>query len=154
MGANLGERERTIRAAIARLESHPALDVEAVSELIETAPVGGPPQPLYINGAARLSTDLPPRELLALMHRVEDEFGRRRATRWGARTLDLDLLLYDELACDSPELTLPHPRMHERRFVLAPLAQVGADALHPTTGRTVGELLEQLERDEETASPR
>ena len=148
MGANLGERENTIRAALARLDAHAAVEVEAVSDLVETTPVGGPPQPNYVNAAARLKTNLAPLALLELLHRTESHFGRRRTRRWGPRTLDLDLLLYDHVALDTPEITLPHPRMHERLFVLEPLAQVGPDAVHPTSGRTVRELLAALEDED------
>lgn len=126
LGANLGDREGTIRAALDRLAATPGVRVAAVSRLIDTAPVGGPPgQPRFLNGAARLETTLPARALLERLLAIERELGRARAERWGPRTIDLDLLLYGERAIDEPDLVVPHPRMRERPFVLGPLAELG-----------------------------
>jgi len=146
LGANLGEREATIRAALDRLRAHPHIRVTAESSLIETAPVGGPPnQPAFLNGAAALETDLAPEALLAVLKETERALGRRPRGRWGAREIDLDLLLYGDRIVRTPRLTVPHPRLSERRFVLAPLAQVAPDALHPVTGRTVRQMLTGLD---------
>lgn len=145
LGANLGDRVRALRGALDELDRHPDIEVSAVSSFIETEPVGGPPgQPPFLNAAAELRTTLSPRRLLAVLQEVEDLFGRERKVRWGPRTLDLDLLLYEDRIIDEPDLRVPHPRMHERRFVLQPLAQIAPEARHPVLGRTMRELLEQL----------
>lgn len=129
LGANLGDREGNIRAALARLDATPGVRVERVSALRETAPVGGPPgQPPYLNGAARLSTTLAPRALLERLLAIEAALGRVRAERWGPRAIDLDLLLYDDLRIEEEDLSVPHPRMRERPFVMEPLAEIGYDA--------------------------
>ena len=148
LGANLGKRRETIDAALARLADHPAICVCAVSALIETAPVGGPAgQPNYLNGAAALETNLDPAALLAELKRIERDLGRRDGPRWGPRPIDLDILLYGDLVLASPDLTIPHPRLRERRFVLAPLAQIAPDAIDPVTGLAVRALLARLDAD-------
>ena len=148
LGANLGDRRAAIDAALARLDEHPAIRVRAVSALIETEPVGGPAgQPDYLNGAAAVETDLEPAALLAELKRIEHDLGRREGPRWGPREIDLDILLYDDLVLDSPDLTIPHPRLRERRFVLEPLAEIAPDATDPATGLTVRELVARLDAD-------
>ena len=128
-----------------RLVAQPQIAVAAVSCWRETAPVGGPPgQPPFLNGALLAETSLAPHDLLAALQQIENDLGRRRAERWGPRTIDLDLLLYDELVLDTPSLTLPHPRMAWRRFVLEPAAEVAGAMLHPTIGWTIARLLEHL----------
>jgi 2-amino-4-hydroxy-6-hydroxymethyldihydropteridine diphosphokinase len=130
LGANLGDREGTIRAALERLEG-----VVAVSRLRETDPVGFEDQPRFLNGAVELETELPPRVLLDRLLEVERSLGRTRdGPRFGPRTIDLDLLLYDDLELDEPGLTLPHPRLHERRFALEPLAELAPDLVVPGRG--------------------
>ncbi len=126
VGSNLGPRHATIHAGLRDLARVPGVRVVRVSALIQTDPVGPPNQGPYLNGAAELSTDLPPTDLLHAMLAVERLHGRDRSSgeRWGARTLDLDLLLYDDLVIDEPGLTLPHPRMHERAFVMIPLGEI------------------------------
>jgi 2-amino-4-hydroxy-6-hydroxymethyldihydropteridine diphosphokinase len=127
LGANLGDREATIRAALAALSDEDGIDVVAVSTLRETEPVGVGPQPRFINGAAELETTLGPRELLDRLLAVEQRLGRTRVPgEHGPRTLDLDLLLYGDEQIDEPGLTVPHPRLRERTFVLEPLAEIGA----------------------------
>jgi 2-amino-4-hydroxy-6-hydroxymethyldihydropteridine diphosphokinase len=151
LGANLGNRRENIDAALAALRSHPRIRVEAVSSFIDTAPVGGPPgQPIYLNGAARLSTDLAPAELLAECKRIERALGRREGPHWGPRPVDLDILLYDDLVVDEPDLIIPHINLRERRFALEPLAEIAPDACDPVTGRTVRELLARLEAGPES----
>jgi 2-amino-4-hydroxy-6-hydroxymethyldihydropteridine diphosphokinase len=125
LGANLGDREATIRAALDALADEDGIEVVAVSTLRETEPVGVGPQPLFLNGAAELETTLSARELLDRLLATEQRFGRVRVPGGhGPRTLDLDLLLYGDEQIDEPGLTVPHPRLHERAFVLEPLAEL------------------------------
>ena len=127
LGANLGDREATIRAALAALAKEDGIEVVAISTLRETEPVGVGPQPLFLNGAAELETTLTACELLDRLLATEQRFGRVRVHgEHGPRTLDLDLLLYGGEEIDEPGLTVPHPRLHERAFVLEPLAELGA----------------------------
>jgi len=137
LGANLGDRERTIRAALAELDGTPGVEVAAVSRLVETEPVGYLDQPRFLNGAAALETSLPPQELLDLLLAVERRFGRSRegVPPQGPRTLDLDLLLYGTARIEEPGLRIPHPRLHERRFVLEPLAELDPSLEVPGKGK-------------------
>jgi 2-amino-4-hydroxy-6-hydroxymethyldihydropteridine diphosphokinase len=139
LGANLGDREGTIRAAVADLPG-----VVAVSTLRETDPVGITDQPRFLNGVAVLETELAPRELLDVLLAVERRLGRERGRRWGPRTIDLDLLLYGDEVIDETGLTIPHPRLHERRFVLEPLADIAPKLVVPGYGR-VKDLLAKLD---------
>jgi len=125
LGANLGDREATIRAAVDALAEEDGIEVVAVSTLRETEPVGVGPQPRYLNGVAELNTSLRPRALLDCLLATEQRFGRVRVPgEHGPRTLDLDLLLFGDEQIDEPGLTVPHPRLHERAFVLEPLAEL------------------------------
>jgi 2-amino-4-hydroxy-6-hydroxymethyldihydropteridine diphosphokinase len=137
LGSNLGDRESTICGALAALASQPGVTVAAVSTLIDTEPVGVVDQPRFLNGVAALDTDLSARELLALLLDVEHRFGRRRegVPPQGPRTLDLDLVLYADAEIDEPGLTVPHPRLHERDFVLGPLAEVAPGLEVPGKGK-------------------
>ena len=139
LGANLGDREGTIRAAVAELPG-----VVAVSTLRETDPVGITDQPRFLNGVAALETRLAPRELLDVLLAVERLLGRERGQRWGPRTIDLDLLLYGDDVIDEAGLTIPHPRLHERRFVLEPLAELAPELVIPGRGR-LEDLLAELD---------
>lgn len=147
LGSNLGDRRATLEGAIAALEATPGVRVRRVSAFRETEPVGGPSgQGAYLNAAAVLETTLGPFELLPLLQAIEARFGRVRTVRWGERTLDLDLLLFDDRIIQTPDLSVPHPRLTERRFVLEPLAEVAPQAVEPRTRRTVSELLADLDR--------
>jgi 2-amino-4-hydroxy-6-hydroxymethyldihydropteridine diphosphokinase len=127
LGSNLGDRVAHLQHAIDVLAREDGVVVSAVSRVYETAPVGGPPQDAYLNAVVALDTTLAPRELLALAQGIENSAHRVRDERWGPRTLDVDVLLYDELELDDPDLTIPHPRMWERGFVLAPLRDVAPE---------------------------
>ena len=122
LGSNLGDRRRQLREAVDSLPG-----VVRVSPVYETEPVGGPPQPDYLNLVVEVETDLSPRALLGLCHRLESAAGRMPGERWGPRPLDVDVLLVDDLVVDEPDLTIPHPRMQERRFVMAPLADIAPE---------------------------
>ncbi|MBV8258864.1 MAG: 2-amino-4-hydroxy-6-hydroxymethyldihydropteridine diphosphokinase [Actinobacteria bacterium] len=137
LGSNLGDREATIRAAVAALGDEAGVEVVAVSTLRETDPVGYVDQPPFLNGVAELETELPARDLLERLLAVERRFGRVREgiPAQGPRTLDLDLLLYGDDELDEPGLTVPHPRLHERRFVLEPLAELAPGLVVPGRGR-------------------
>jgi 2-amino-4-hydroxy-6-hydroxymethyldihydropteridine diphosphokinase len=140
LGANLGDREGTLRAAVAALAAEDGIEVVALSALRETDPVGVGEQPRYLNGAVAVETTLAPRELFDRLLAIEHRFGRVRVPgEHGPRTLDLDLLLYGREQIDEPDLMVPHPRLHERRFVLEPLAELAADVVVP--GRGAVELL-------------
>jgi len=142
LGANLGDREANIRAALARLEESHVARVRRVSRLIETSPIGGPPgQPKYLNGAAEIETELVPLELLAALKEIEAAVGRVRRERWAAREVDLDILLYGDEILREAALEIPHPRMWEREFVLRPLAEIAPGAVDPLTKMTVAEHL-------------
>ncbi len=142
LGSNLGDRRRLLDDALQLLREQ--VRVTAVSSYHETEPVGGPPgQGAYLNAAAELQTDLAPREMLRLLLDVESRLGRVRQERFGPRTIDLDLLLYGEATSDDAEMTLPHPRMHERLFVLRPLVEIAPRARHPRLGLTVREMLDR-----------
>jgi 2-amino-4-hydroxy-6-hydroxymethyldihydropteridine diphosphokinase len=144
LGSNLGDSRSILAGTIDRFRSHPQIEVIAVSSWYKTAPIG-PPQPDYLNGCAILQTSLAPLDLLNILHSIESEFGRVRQERWGARTIDLDLLLYDDLIIDLPTLQVPHPRMLERAFVLVPLREIAPNAIEPKSGQSIFTLCKQLE---------
>jgi 2-amino-4-hydroxy-6-hydroxymethyldihydropteridine diphosphokinase len=135
LGANLGDREATLRQALDLLAAEPGVELRAVSTFRETDPVGYRNQPRFLNAAAKLETTLSPRELLDRMLAVERALGRERTgPRFGPRTIDLDLLLYGDETIDAPGLQVPHPRLHERRFALEPLAELDTDLELPGHG--------------------
>lgn len=142
LGSNIGDRAATIAAAIAALHAPPVLFVGAVSSNHETAPVGGPPgQSDYLNAAAQVETTLSPDQLLIQLLGVEQHLGRVRSEKNAPRTIDLDLLMFDNVVLDSQSLTIPHPRMHEREFVLAPLCEIAPNAIHPIQQSSIRALL-------------
>ena len=142
LGSNLGDREQLLRKAVAALGA--CIDDLRVSTFYETDPVGVGDQPRFLNAAAIGRTALTARDLLAALLDIESRCGRERPRAGAARTLDLDLILYNGLVTGEPGLTLPHPRFRERMFVLEPLADIAAEWVDPVTGRTVGELLSEL----------
>ncbi|WP_433247549.1 2-amino-4-hydroxy-6-hydroxymethyldihydropteridine diphosphokinase [Streptosporangium sp. CA-135522] len=145
LGSNLGERFDTLQGALDVLFDAPELDFVEVSPVYETDPVGGPEQGPYLNAVVIAQTTLEPRTLLDRAQGVENAFGRVRAERWGARTLDVDLIAVGDVVSDDPDLTLPHPRAHERAFVLVPWSQADPDAV--LSGRRVTDLLAGLDQD-------
>lgn len=141
VGSNLGDRLGTLQGCVTAIGGLPDTDVLAVSPVYETAPVGGPPQPDYLNAVLVTRTGLRPAGLLAATQRIEAEFGRvrdRRAERFGPRTLDIDIISYAGQVSGDPALTLPHPRAHERAFVLAPWHDIDAGAVLPGRGTVAG----------------
>lgn len=146
IGSNLGDRAAHIAAALASLAELPGTQTLKVSSLLETDPVGVTDQDKFLNGAVELETDLEPEELLDALQEIERDVGRVRTERWGPRTVDLDILLYDNRVIDTRRLRVPHPLMSGREFVLAPLAEIAPDVLHPTEGKTARELFESLRR--------
>lgn len=124
LGSNLGERTENIKEAITRLKNTPGITLCNASSLIETEPLGGPPQPKYLNGVIKIETDLSARMLLDRLQEIERALGRKRTIKNGPRTIDLDILLYGEEAIDEPDLKIPHPRMFEREFVMQPFLEI------------------------------
>lgn len=148
LGSNMGNKEAYLEQAVKALGAAEGCRAGAVSDFVVTAPYGYTEQDDFLNACMELHTLLPPKELLELLHRIEDKAERKREIRWGPRTLDLDILLYDDQVVDSRELQIPHVEMHKRDFVLRPLAQIGPFLRHPVLRKTVAELLEDMEQRE------
>lgn len=144
LGSNQGDRDLYILRAIAEIGKLPSSRITAVSSFYDTEAVGPVQQPDFLNAAIRLETPLPPEELLRELKRIETGLGRTGGVRWGPRRIDLDILLYGDLVMDTPELTIPHPRLHERRFVLEPLVEIASETVHPVMGQAVSQLLAEL----------
>ena len=146
VGSNLGDRIDHLRAGIAAIAGLDGVEITAVSALYETEPVGGPEQQgPYLNAALRVVTTRKAAGLLADLHRIEADRNRVRRIRWGPRTLDLDLLVHGSTIIDTTELHVPHPRQHERRFVLVPVCDVAPDVIHPVLNRRMSDLLADLD---------
>jgi 2-amino-4-hydroxy-6-hydroxymethyldihydropteridine diphosphokinase len=143
LGTNLGERLDNLHAAIDALA--PDVCVLAESHIYETPPWGYEDQPAFLNMVVKAETGLGPESLLKYLKRIEVELGREKSVRWGPRLIDLDILFYDDLIVDTPPLVIPHPRLHERAFVLVPLADVAAAYVHPLLGERVWELLQAVD---------
>jgi 2-amino-4-hydroxy-6-hydroxymethyldihydropteridine diphosphokinase len=144
LGSNLGDRARTIEAACDAICRLPRTCIAARSRLVETDPVGGPPQGRFLNGAALVETQLGARELLRELLGIERALGRERREPLGPRTIDLDLILYEDQVVHEAGVEVPHPRFRERRFVLEPLAEIAPEAVDPVSKKTVAELLAAL----------
>ena len=144
MGSNLGDKEGYIRGAVEKLKKSESCEVIRVSELIATKPYGGVEQDDFLNGCMEIETLLTPMELLELLHDIEAEADRKREIHWGPRTLDLDILFYDNEIIDLPELTVPHADMKNRDFVLGPLSEIAPHQWHPVYHKTVQEMWEEL----------
>jgi len=145
IGSNEGNRLAHISQAIKALGAVDGVHVVQMATIIETNPVGGPPQGPYLNTVVELETALTPLELLNALKAIERRFGRAPSSvRWGPRPIDLDILLYDDQVLETPTLIIPHPRMHERQFVLEPLVQIAPDIVHPLLKQPISELLKAL----------
>lgn len=149
LGSNEGDRELNLLRAVAEIGRLAGTRIMALSHFYDTQPVGPVPQGNFLNAVARLETSLAPDQLLAALQRIEtDIFRRKRTVHWGPRTMDLDILFYGDRHVTGGNLEIPHPRLHERRFVLEPLAELAPDLVHPLLGKTVRELLDGLDRTE------
>lgn len=148
IGSNIGDKKAYLDFAVSRLRENEKCRIERISSFITTAPVGGVEQDDFLNGCIAIDTILSPHELLDLLHDIENEAGRTREIHWGPRTLDLDILLYDEIVMHDETLTIPHPEMHKREFVLVPLSEIAPYAYNPVTNRRAAEMLTKLREEE------
>lgn len=141
LGTNLGDKEKNLKEAIRILKEHEGINIIRESSFYITEPVGYENQPDFLNAVVQIETNLSPFELLEACRFVENELKRERIIRWGPRIIDVDILLYEDLVIASDELSIPHPRMHERKFVLEPLAEIAPNVIHPSLKITVKKLL-------------
>jgi 2-amino-4-hydroxy-6-hydroxymethyldihydropteridine diphosphokinase len=152
-GSNLDDRVRTCRQAVERLRRQPRISLEKVSAFYRSEPVGFTDQEWFLNGVLICQVDLTPEALLDITLHIENSLGRTREQRWGPRTLDLDLLFFGTQHLAGPRLTIPHPRLHERRFVLVPLVEIAPDWIHPVLHATMLELLSRLAPEGQDVQP-
>lgn len=145
LGSNMGDSQKTLESALQRLDETPNIKVKNYSSWYKTTPIG-PSQAEFLNGCAVLEVGLAPHDLLNILLKIEDEFGRVRQERWGPRTLDLDLILYEDLILNTPNLTIPHPEMLQRAFVLVPLAEIAPNMIEPQSGLSIRELSAKVEQ--------
>jgi 2-amino-4-hydroxy-6-hydroxymethyldihydropteridine diphosphokinase len=151
LGSNSGDRVGYIQQALCLLQDRAGIGVLSTSSFYETEPVGDPDQEWFVNAAVALETTLPPAAMLDICQQIEQQLGRQRdpQRRWGPRTIDIDLLFYDQLILQEPHLTLPHPRMHQRAYALVPLLEINPRMVHPVLGKTVEQLHQDLTFPEE-----
>ena len=150
LGSNMGDREGYINRAVSALKAHSQIRVKKVSDMICTKPYGVVEQEDFLNGAAEVETLLAPEELLSAVHGIENAAGRTRVMHWGPRTLDIDILFYDKLVCESEDLVIPHPDIRNRDFVLEPLCMLAPNLRHPVLEKTVAQLLQDLDEEKKT----
>jgi len=145
LGSNLGNSQETLKLALETIANIEGITIKKYSSFYQTAPIG-PEQPDYINACALLETTLEPNQLLETLQNIENKFGRVRQERWGARTLDLDIIIYGDLILNTPDLIIPHLLMNERAFVLIPLAEIAPDLIEPKSGLTINQLLAKIDQ--------
>ncbi|MFH0771339.1 MAG: 2-amino-4-hydroxy-6-hydroxymethyldihydropteridine diphosphokinase [Candidatus Omnitrophota bacterium] len=148
LGSNLGDRRKNIETATEKLKCSPEINLIKVSGLLESDPVGGPPQGKFLDGAVEIRTTLSPRELLTLLKQIEKEVGRISSpVRWDPREIDLDILLFGDLKIDEQDLKIPHPLLHLRRFMLEPLCEIAPEVIHPVLEKSIVEIFSELGAD-------
>ncbi len=145
LGSNLGDRQKNIEKAIKLIRNQPLVKVNKISPIYETEPVGFREQGWFLNLAIEIETTILPQELLAVLQGIETELGKKLERKWGPRTIDIDIILYDDIILELPDLQIPHKLMHTRAFVLIPLAQIAPNIKHPVLNKTIQELLNELE---------
>lgn len=144
LGSNLGDRERNLRSAYGHITTIQEIQPVRLSRFYETAPSGGPPQPMFLNAVLDIKTLLSPHQLLERFQHIENLMGRVRTVKWGPRTIDIDILLYGDTIVDDEQLKIPHPLMHMRLFVLEPFVEIAPDAIHPVLKKPIVQLYKEL----------
>ncbi len=144
LGSNLGDRKKNIQTAVNLLEKEKKIEIIKQSKIIETEPYGNLNQPDFLNCVVEVQTDLNPEHLLEICHKIENELGRIRKEKWGPRTIDLDILFIDDYVIRTPDLVVPHPEVHLRRFVLTSMVEIAPDFVHPVLNKTMKEIYNNL----------
>ncbi len=144
LGSNLGNKKENIQRALDLLNNTEGILILKVSSLYETEPVGYEDQDWFINAVAQIETSIPPQEILKIFKEIETQIGREESIRWGPRKIDLDILFYDQLIYKSSDLEIPHPRLHERAFMLVPLAEINKELIHPIYNKSINALISEL----------